>query len=76
MALEKPGDMSGLVETTYGYHILLYASDIQAGPVPQETVAAQIREELLKAKQDETYTAQETEWVEAANIKTYPNRWR
>ena len=33
MALENVGDVSGLVKTSFGYHILQYAGDIASGTV-------------------------------------------
>ncbi len=69
MALEKIGDISDLVESTYGYHILQYATDIPSGPVAYETVEETIRADLLSSKQSETYAAKVQEWIDAAKVK-------
>ena len=68
MALEKVGDVSELVESSYGYHILQYTTDIPSGPVAFEDVAETIRESLLSQKQDDTYTAKLDEWTKAMKV--------
>ncbi len=74
MALQNIGDISGLVQSDYGFHILLYYEDVEPGTVPLDDVRAAISESLLVTKQDEAFTAKETEWIEAAKIKTYPDK--
>ena len=69
MALEKVGDISGLVKTSYGYHILQYAQDIPSGPVAYETVEADLRAQLLSDKQEEAYAAKVDEWVAEADVE-------
>ncbi|MDR1600715.1 MAG: peptidyl-prolyl cis-trans isomerase [Oscillospiraceae bacterium] len=75
MALAQPGDVSDLVETDYGYHILLYASDIPAGDVPTSDVKDALRSEMLVSRQDELYNQAMSDWTAEANIKTYISRW-
>ncbi|GHU65330.1 hypothetical protein FACS1894184_00910 [Clostridia bacterium] len=75
MALAKPGDISELVETNNGYHIVQYASDIPAGDVPTADVKDALSDELLTARKDEQYNQAMTDWTTAANIKTYISRW-
>lgn len=73
MALEKVGDISGIVEGTNGYHILYYASDIPEGEVAFDTVKETVHDELLKTAQDEAYSEAVAAWVDEAKVKTYPN---
>ncbi|MDR2656349.1 MAG: peptidylprolyl isomerase [Oscillospiraceae bacterium] len=75
MALAKPGDISGLVETDYGYHILQYASDIPAGDIPTSEVKDTLRAEILTTRKDELYNQAMQDWTNEANVKTYINRW-
>lgn len=75
MALEQIGDISDLVETEYGFHILLYTGDIEPGVVPMETLRDDIYQALLIEKQDEAYSALETEWINGTSIKTYISRF-
>jgi parvulin-like peptidyl-prolyl isomerase len=72
MALENVGDVSELVEGTNGYHILVYAGDIPAGPVDYDSVKEDIHAELLSAKETEAYNAAVEAWVSEAKIKKYP----
>ena len=71
MALEKAGDVSAPVESTYGYHILQYSADIEEGAATLEEVREALEAETLSAKQTETYTAAVEAWVAEANVKTY-----
>ena len=58
----KAGDISGLVATDYGYHILCYAGDIQEGAVPFEEVKAYTEGQLLSSKKQEAYQQQLEAW--------------
>lgn len=75
MALENIGDVSDLVESSYGFHILQYASDGQAGATPFESLKSDIEAHVLEEAQSEAINAKFTEWIEAANIKTYINKF-
>ena len=74
MALENVGDVSEPVESTYGYHIIQYVSDVAEGPVDIETVRESISSALLSAKQDEVAEATLKQWTEEATVKTYLDR--
>jgi len=73
MALENVGDVSGLVKTDFGYHILKYAQDIEAGAVEYtDEIKAHIHEDLLATAQEAAYDAAVTQWVSEAKVETFP----
>ena len=57
MALEKPGDVSGVVETDYGCFIFLYDRDLEPGEAKFEDFAENEKENLLATRKDEAYNA-------------------
>lgn len=80
MALEKVGDISGLVETTYGYHILMYASDVQSGEVAFDTVREKIKEKALSSKKEKVVKEKTTEIFDGykadGTVKIYSDRMK
>ena len=52
-----PGRISDLVHSEYGYHIFLVEERRPAQRLPLEQARAQIREQLLAAKQEQAYQA-------------------
>lgn len=68
MALENVGDVSAIVETSYGYHLLRYAAELTPGPISFEIVSDEMRETALSEKKDDVYLAQETAWLEEQEI--------
>jgi len=73
MALENVGDVSGLVKTSYGYHILKYAQDIESGAVEYtDEIKEHLYEDLLTTAQEAAYEAAVTQWVSEAKVETFP----
>lgn len=74
MALENVGDISAeLVKTSYGYHILQYATDITAGVVEYtDEIKDALYETMLTEAQDAAYEAAITQWVSEASVETFP----
>ena len=72
MALENPGDHSGKIRgNSYGYYIIRYDSDEPEGAVALEDVKQDIADELLAAKQNETYKAAVEQWVLDAGFEEH-----
>ncbi len=77
MALENVGDISDLVKTDYGYHILKYEMDIPSGAVEYtDEIAEDLKGDMLTEAQDAAYEAAVTQWVSEADVKTYPKRMK
>ena len=51
------GQVIGPVKTQFGYHLIQVTEKTEASAIPFEEVAAQIKDELLRQKQNETYAA-------------------
>lgn len=78
MALEKVGDISELVETEYGYHIMLYASDVQGGQIAFDKVKDKVKEEALEEKRTKAVSDKTTEILDNykadGTVKLYHDR--
>ena len=67
--MEKIGDISEPVVGSYGVHILQYVRDVPSGAVELDTdLKESLRAELLSSKQQETFNAAITKWMDEANI--------
>jgi parvulin-like peptidyl-prolyl isomerase len=74
MALENIGDVSDLVESVYGYHILQYAENVTPGVVPLGEVNAAISDLLFHEKEDQLFNDEATRITEDAKIQIYITR--
>ncbi|MDR0896789.1 MAG: peptidylprolyl isomerase [Oscillospiraceae bacterium] len=73
MALSAIGDVSEPVLTSFGIHIIEYASNGPSGPVPMTDAAREtIREELLATAQEEAYLAAFEGWLAEITVETFP----
>jgi len=75
MALAKIGDVSGLVATDYGYHILQYTSDITPGAVDYETLKVDIKENLKNTLEEEKWSALVEEWKTKCEVVYYSENY-
>lgn len=77
MALSKPGEISGLVPSSFGYHIILFASEAQAGEVSFESVRQAILDMLLKSKKENVIEDAGKnlleEYEKEGKVKMYPD---
>lgn len=74
MALANIGDISDLVESEYGFHILKYKADVTPGPVPLDELREEINAILASQKESEAYEAQRQKLCDDAGIETFPNK--
>ena len=73
LAMTTPGEISGLVATDYGYHILQYVSE-GGGEVPFDDVKDALVKSGLSKAQNEHYNEVMEQWKGAEDIKTYADR--
>lgn len=69
LALEKAGDYSGLVSTTYGYHIIEYYKDIESSTVPFEDVSAYIESALTEMNKSDVWYSYLDTWPVELNLQ-------
>ena len=71
MALEEVGDMSGLVGSDFGYHILKYIADTPEGAVDYDSVHDDIAETLTSTMQSQEWSDLLDQWETEAEIVYY-----
>ncbi|MGI6175507.1 MAG: peptidylprolyl isomerase [Christensenellales bacterium] len=72
LALKKVGDHTGLVQTTYGYHIIMLNEILpQKEVVPLGEFEEQIRTQLASEKSAALWEEKVAQWVEEAEIELY-----
>lgn len=74
MNLKAIGDVSELVPTDYGYHILQYVSDVTAGAVAFDSVKQELYDSLLASMQDEAWQTIIDEWTNTSKIEKYEDK--
>jgi parvulin-like peptidyl-prolyl isomerase len=73
MALAAIGDVSEPILTSFGVHIIQYASDAPSGPVPMtDAMRENIYQSLLSAAKDEAYLAVVENWRAETTVETFP----
>jgi len=72
MALEKEGDVSDPVLTSYGIHLIMHGGLLESGPVPLEAVKDALLESALNEAHQNAYNAAVEAAVAEADITVYP----
>lgn len=74
MKLAKVGDVSDLVATDFGYHIIKYIGDVTPGAVPLDTVKDALQQTALTDKQNTNMDNTIAQWKTDAKVVTYPDK--
>lgn len=69
MALKSKGDITNLVGTDFGYHIIEYFSDAAAGAVSFDSVRQNIYDSLTEQLQQEKWDEITKEWKDSAVVE-------
>jgi hypothetical protein len=72
--LKKPGDVSGVVETHYGYHVEYLIGFKPAEHVPLETAAPKLRQGLFPSVQKKKFDELVAEAMAQHHIEQHPER--
>ena len=75
MALQNIGDISGLISTDEGYHILQYTGDVTPGAVSYDSLKDTITESLKSSLQDEKWSSIMDDWKEQCNVTYYKENY-
>lgn len=71
MSIAEVGGISEPAYGSYGIYVVYYLKDITPGAVALEEIYAEVADSALANKQNETYDAQVTAWIEEANAVFY-----
>ena len=75
MALKNINDVSDLIATDYGYHILEYVGDTTAGAVDLSKVKDEIYDSLKSSLQDDKWTSITDDWTKQCNVQYYSENY-
>lgn len=75
LQLEEVGDISELVDTPYGYHILTLAHKYTTGAVDIEAVSEQLAERIRDRKAQELWSQETAKWMEQADIVIHDSKF-
>lgn len=69
------GEISDIVETQFGFHIIKVYEKTLVDPIPFEDAKGDIEGMLLYYEQEEKYTQEVAQLKERADVKTYPKNF-
>ena len=73
-AIDKVGDISPLIGTDYGYHIIRWEEDIESREVPYEDVQYMLRQQVWDANRSEMFGELVTQWYDEMTIERFEDR--
>lgn len=71
MGLKAIGDVTDIVATDFGYHIIQYVADVPTGAIAYDDVKQELKESMTASMQDEAWQTVIEEWTSASTIKKY-----
>ncbi len=69
MSLKSKGEISSLVGTDFGYHIVEYFNDVASGAADFDSVKQSIYDSLLESLKQERWDEINKEWIAAAKVE-------
>jgi len=76
LALEKEGDVSGAVQSDYGYHIIKRMKDAVPGTIPYDTIKAAFETYATDRIKSDYYAKLLDEWMHGDYVARYPENYR
>ena len=74
LKLKNPGDISDLVSSEYGYHIIKYEKALKEGAIPLDQVKSDIESVLKTDAEKKLWSSKVEQWEKDFNVKTYEDR--
>ena len=75
LALEKEGDVSDVVQSDHGYHVIRRYGDVPAGPLPWEDVKDSFTSYITDKEQTSYYNGLVEQWSSADYVERYPDAY-
>ena len=75
MSIAEPGQISDMVRSSFGIHIIYYLNDITPGTVPLESIREAVETDALADKISQTFEDQVQVWMTEANVVYHPERF-
>lgn len=74
LALKNVGDVTGLVASDYGYHIIKLVEKVKEGPVALDTVKSSVEAKVISQKQSQLWQDTLTQWEKQAKIVRHTDK--
>ncbi|NMB30609.1 MAG: hypothetical protein GX988_04135, partial [Clostridiales bacterium] len=69
LGLKEPNEMTGLIGTDTGYHIIMLVEDVDAGAIEYDKIKETLKENMLLTKKQEDYSEKFQEKKDGIKIK-------
>ena len=75
LALENEGDVSPVVQSEHGYHIIKRMGEVPSGPIDYEDVKDEFDEMAVSNHESDYYNGLVQEWLQDESVKRYPENY-